>query len=198
MLDSLMVRRVAAVVSGLGHPLILVPTMVAFVAVRQWQGAASGWAIGSVLLVVVPIGLWNLRQTRRGTYTNFDVSERKQRNSFYPVLLALLGLATLVLFWQQQADGGFRYGLLAAWGLLLACYLLNFWLKVSLHAAISFFLACVLLRLEPTWGATALVLATLIAASRLVLRRHTLAELVVGSVVGGAAGGGLIRFLSQN
>ncbi|SHL12018.1 phosphatase PAP2 family protein [Hymenobacter psychrotolerans] len=196
MLDSLLVRRVAAVVSGLGHPLVLVPALVAFVAGRPGQGAVSGWAMGSVLLVVAAIGLWNLRQTRRGAYTNFDVSERKQRNSFYPVLLVVLGLATLVLFWQPHADGGFRYGLAAAWGLLLMCYLLNFWLKVSLHAAISFFLACVLLHLEPTWGITALVLAALIAASRLVLRRHTLAELLVGSAVGGAAGGGLMWLLS--
>ena len=88
--------------------------------------------------------------------------------------------------------------MLAVWGLLLVCYVLNSWLKVSLHAAMSFFLACVLLRQEPTWGATALVLATLIAASRLVLRRHTLAELVVGSIVGAVASGGLMWFVSQS
>ncbi|RSK44182.1 phosphatase PAP2 family protein [Hymenobacter perfusus] len=197
--DSLLLRRVATVVSLLGHPLILAPVLVAFVAYRQGLGAGAGWAIGSVVLVVVlPISWWNLRQTRRGSYTNFDVSERKQRNSFYPLLLGLLGLATLVVFWQQPADGGFRYGLLAAWALLLGCYGLNFWLKVSLHAAMSFFLASILLYMEPIGGGVAVMVAALIAASRLVLRRHTLLELLVGSLVGAAAGGALVWFLSQS
>ena len=184
-------RQWALVVSRLGHPLLTTLVFVAVVAGRWLTGPAAVGAVGSVALVVGGISLWNLRQIRRGTYGNFDVSERRHRNSFYPVLLGLLGLAAVGLFRQPQA-GGFRYGLGAAWGLLLVCYLLNFWLKVSLHAALSFFLAAAVWYLFPGWGWLALGVAGLIAASRLVLQRHSLPELLVGAALGLAAGGGVV------
>ncbi|TYZ07405.1 hypothetical protein FY528_15180 [Hymenobacter lutimineralis] len=184
----LLLYRVSAVVSFLGHPLVTTMVFAVLVARHHVPGSGSAWIIGSVaLLVVGPISVWNLWQTRRGGYTNFDVSQRTQRHSFYPVLLVLLGAATAGLFWQQQG-GAFRYGLLAVWALLLVCFALNFWLKVSLHAAISFFLACVVLTLYPGWGWLALVAAGLVAASRLVLRRHTASELLAGTLLGTIAG----------
>ncbi|UOG73624.1 hypothetical protein MTX78_16005 [Hymenobacter tibetensis] len=153
------------------------------------------WSLGSVATMAALIGIWSFRQTYRGAYSNLDVSQQKERQSFYPVLLVVLGLATGVLFWQQA--GLVRYGLLTAWLLLLTCYVINFWLKISLHAALSFFLACVVLYMYATWGVLALLLATVVAASRLVLQRHTVPELVAGALAGVAAGGGLVWFLAH-
>ncbi|WP_375434146.1 hypothetical protein [uncultured Hymenobacter sp.] len=196
MMTTASMRRLAAVISLLGHPLL---TSTAFVSFMAWQNLdddpTAVWSLGSVATMAALISLWNLRQTWRGAYSNFDVSQQTQRQSFYPVLLGLLGLATTALFWQQA--GLFRYGLLAAWLLVLICYTINFWLKISLHAALSFFLACLVLHLYSGWGVLALLLATVIAASRLVLRRHTLPELVTGAIIGVAAGGGLAWFLAH-
>lgn len=192
MVFSASVRRLAAVVSWLGHPLVTTTAFAVFMAGRL-QGAAAAWVLGSVVALTVFIGLWSLRQTRRGVYSNFDVSQRTQRRSFYPVLVSVVGLATATLFWQSV--GQFRYGLLFVWLQLLLCYGLNFWLKVSLHATLSFFLACAVLHLHAGWGLLAMGIATLIAASRLVLQRHTLPELVVGTLVGLTAGAGLVWLL---
>lgn len=180
--------------SGLGHPLLTTVVFAACVAWRRLPGPAAAWAVGSVLAVVVPVGLWSWRQTRRGVYTNFDVSQRAQRHSLYPVLLGLLGVATAALFGQPQAEE-FRYGLLAAWLMLALCYGINAWLKVSLHAAVSFFLACAVVHLAGSWGVLAGALAATVAASRWVLGRHTGPELAVGTAVGLAAGGGLVWWL---
>lgn len=191
---SPLVRRLAGVVSFLGHPLVTTLAFVGVLAKGQLAGAAAIWAIGSVLLVVGTISLWNYRRTRIGAYSNFDVSQREQRNSFYPVLLVSMGMVTAGLFWQQQA-GLFRYGMLAAWLLLLLCYGLNFWLKVSLHAALSFFLAVIVLHLyHGWWGLVMMAVALLVAVSRLVLGRHSVRELAVGAAVGVTAAGGLITF----
>ena len=190
-----LLRRLAGAVSFLGHPLLTAPVFAGVLAWRRLPPEQAGWVLGSVLLLVVlPISLWNLRQTRRGAYTNFDVSERGQRRSFYPLLLALLGLATAALFWQRPA-GPFRFGMLAVWAMLLACYGLNFWLKVSLHAAMSFFLAGAVGYLFPGWGGLALALAALVAASRWVLGRHAPAELLAGAALGTATFGGLLWLL---
>ncbi|RFP64741.1 hypothetical protein D0N36_12640 [Hymenobacter lapidiphilus] len=149
--------------------------------------------MGCIATVAALLSFWNLRQTRRGRYSNFDVSERKQRQAFYPVLLGLLGLATAALVWQGPA-GPLREGLLACWLLLWVCYGINFWLKVSLHAALSFFLAWALLHLRADWGLLAFVAAALVAASRLALQRHTVPELLVGTGIGLVAGA-LLRWL---
>ena len=193
------VRRLAAVVSALGHPLVTGTAFLLFMVGQRLHGAAAAWVGGCVVaLVVLPITFWNLRQTRRGAYTNFDVSQRTHRHSFYPVLLGLLGLAAGALWWQRAAvPVAFRYGLLAVWALLLACYGLNFWLKVSLHAALSFFLAYVLVQLYPGGGWLAVGLAGLVAASRLVLGRHALPELLAGAALGGLAGWALAWALHQ-
>ncbi|MBC6698253.1 hypothetical protein [Hymenobacter sp. BT190] len=182
--------------SALGHPLLTTVVFAAYVAWRQLPASVAAWVVGSVLAVVVPVALWSWRQTRRGVFTNFDLSERRQRHTWYPVLLGLLGVAAALL-WQQPQAGAFRAGLLAAWLLLGLCYGINARLKVSLHAAMSFFLACAMWQLAgPGAGVGALVLAAAIAASRWVLGRHTGPELVVGTAVGLAAGGGLAWLLA--
>jgi membrane-associated phospholipid phosphatase len=67
--------------------------------------------------------------------------------------------------------------------------LLRRWLKLSLHAAFAVFAASLL---WPSVMAVVglLALAVAVAWSRLVLRRHTLGEVVVGLLAGGAAGVG--------
>jgi membrane-associated phospholipid phosphatase len=62
--------------------------------------------------------------------------------------------------------------------------LANFRLKLSLHALFAFYCAIILFRIGLMWGAMALVLAVLVAWSRLFLRRHTHTELIVGMVLG--------------
>ncbi|GAB3839773.1 hypothetical protein [Hymenobacter jeollabukensis] len=179
-------KLLATVVSGLGHPLLTAALFVGAVASRQSGTWVAGAVVGGVVL---PVAAWNYWRVRRGQYTNFDVSAREQRHSFYPVLLTLLALATGST-WLVGTPIAWRAGLAVALGLILLCYLLNFRLKVSLHAALSFFLAGgVGLLAGAGWGLGAALLAGLVAASRLVLRRHTGPEVLVGASVGiGAAG----------
>ncbi|UYZ59508.1 hypothetical protein [Hymenobacter latericus] len=176
--------RVAYWVSALGNPLFTALVFVGVLAFRLLEvRVAAGVVAGLLLGVAAPMSIWNYRQVRSGAYTDFDVSVREHRASFYPRLIALLGLAT-ALVWATQPAAPLRAGMLAALGLLVACYAINFRLKVSLHAALSFFMAGCVLGMNQAWGLGALLVASLVAASRLVLQRHSLAELVVGTLVG--------------
>ncbi|QHJ09504.1 phosphatase PAP2 family protein [Hymenobacter busanensis] len=180
----------AAAVSGLGHPLLTAVGFVGFAAFRRLEDGPAVWVVGLVAGgVVLPVAAWSYWQVRRGHYTNFDVSVREQRYSIYPPLLGLLGGATLLVGGLSGTEF-LRPGLVAATGLLALCYLLNFRLKVSLHAALSFFLAgCLTLLSGPLAAGVALAVASLVAASRLVLGRHTAPELLAGAFLGlGAAG----------
>lgn len=182
--------RVAFWISALGHPLLTVALFVSYAAFRLLARPLAAWVVlGVVAGVVLPIAYWNYRQVQRGTYTNFDVSVRAQRRSFYPRLLLLLGATTAGLY-AAPATGLLRPGMLVATGLLTVCYGVNFWLKVSLHAALSFFVAgCLGLLAGPAWAVGAGLAAALVAGSRWVLGRHSIPELLVGAALGGLAAG---------
>jgi membrane-associated phospholipid phosphatase len=71
--------------------------------------------------------------------------------------------------------------------LVLVTHLLRRWLKVSLHAAFAVFAgAMVWPHALPTLAT--LVLAAGVAWSRLVLRRHTLPEVLLGLLMGAVFG----------
>jgi len=72
--------------------------------------------------------------------------------------------------------------------LFLASWIVNCFLKLSLHALFAFYCAIILFRIGAGWGAIALFLAILVAWSRLFLHRHTLVELIAGIVLGLSGG----------
>ena len=68
--------------------------------------------------------------------------------------------------------------------LFLAAWIVNCFLKLSLHALFAFYCAMILLRIGGGWGTIAFVLAILVAWSRLFLHRHTPVELIAGIAIG--------------
>ncbi|UOQ71549.1 hypothetical protein [Hymenobacter cellulosilyticus] len=193
--QSRMVLRLAKLISTLAHPFITGPLLLACVAFRAVDGRTAGWMTGGMLgLVMVPITLWNYQQIRAGAYSSLDVSDQEQRHSFYPRLIGLLLLAITTLTVVLPVSTAVRDGLSVLCLMLVACFGLTFLLKVSLHAAITFFLTSALYSVQPEWGLAALVASTLVAASRLVLGQHTLSELLAGTALG--LGTGVLLVLS--
>lgn len=152
----------------------------------------SGLLVGGVAL---PIFWHNYRKVRRGRYTNFDVSDRTQRAQFYPVLIGLVALAASLL-WATGQPRPFGYGALCLLGLLVGSYGVNRFLKVSLHTSLSFYLAGAMYLLNPALGLGMAGLAVLVAASRLVLQRHTLPEILVGTGMGLGTGIGFYALVA--
>src|SRR5438046_8734950 len=83
------------------------------------------------------------------------------------------------MWWLQAPSYIIRGGMITL-GLFLVSWLVNFSLKLSLHALFAFYCAIILFRLGLFYGAIALVLSVLVAWSRLFLRRHTCIELIMG------------------
>jgi hypothetical protein len=109
--------KVSLVVSVLGHPLLTATVFILFVAFTRFSGVKA--VVSSLIvigLVILPIIAWNYRNTRKGRYSNFDVSVRSQRHSFYGVSIVLLGLGTLAM-WMTDQPPALRCGM--AFALLL-------------------------------------------------------------------------------
>lgn len=188
-------RNAARLLSTLGHPLVAGALFLGVVIARLYNrtdAAAMGAAL--LLALLAPIAIWIQWQVRRGRYSDFDVSRQADRFSMYPVIVGLLTLSTLTMALTHQPRQ-FSLGMGAACAMTLICFLANRWIKISVHASFGFFLALVSVKLSPAWVAPALVLATLVALSRLYLRRHQWSEVMCGAVLGVATAMGLLALI---
>ncbi|MDZ7875417.1 MAG: hypothetical protein U5N27_21400 [Rhizobium sp.] len=176
--------------SVLGHPALLMPAAMA--ASASSAGLPPPWlraALATAVVVTLIVGLYSLRQVRTGRWTHVDASqphERSQLNLF----LALLLCCAAALLWALGQPAAVAAGPVVIALPVLVAQLLRRWLKVSLHAAFALFAAALV------WPHAALTLGAVglaagVAWSRLVLRRHTLAEVALGLLLGAAFGVGL-------
>lgn len=184
------IYRMAKALSILGHPLLTISLFALYITFQQLP-TRNASIISALLLggVVIPISWYNYRKVKHGRYTNFDVSDQRQRAQFYPVLIGLISLMTGLLFATHQPRP-FCYGTACALLLVVSSYGVNRYIKASLHTSLSFFLTWAIYSINQPLGLMMGVFSILIGASRLVLERHTLLEILVGALIGLVAGTG--------
>lgn len=176
--------KASLAISTIGNPLITFSVFVLFITLKTMDGVSA--TLLSLLViggVTIPISINNYVKTKNGKYTNYDVSDREQRQGFYHFLLILIGGVTGILYLTNQ-PAAFRHGSLVFFVMVMVSYIINYRLKVSMHTSISVYLGLTLLLINFSAGLAMLVFAVLIGLSRLVLKRHTVAEVVAGLVVG--------------
>lgn len=141
-------------------------------------------------IVVFPIVIFNSIQLLRGKISNFDLSNQQERNKSYPLLLLIISLLLIIAIYLKLPKNLLLIlGFFAT--MLLLFYFFRNQLKISLHAATSFFITAIIIMDFGKIGLYAAVISLLVALSRIILKRHTITEVVVG---GGS--GLLIGFLS--
>jgi membrane-associated phospholipid phosphatase len=195
------IERVAFVFSTIGNPL-LTSALLLGAACLRFLNSSRALEVGLALLVLLllPIALWNFGRVRSGHYSDFDVSRREDRGTLYPLIVGLPLLAAGILFVTGQ-PASLWVGMLCAGIMTAVAASVNRYIKISLHAAFSFYYAVAVVRLSPAWVAPAAVFAVLVACSRFILKRHAISELVLGTALGLGAGTALIltlRIMDQN
>ncbi|MCC5613290.1 phosphatase PAP2 family protein [Nostoc sp. CHAB 5834] len=181
----------AKAISILGHPLFTITLFALLVTFLQLP-ISNAMIISALLLggVVLPISWYNYRNVKRGQFTNFDVSDQRQRAQFYPVLVGAIALLTGLLFATHQPRP-FCYGTACALLLVISSYGVNRYIKASLHTSLSLFLTWALFSISQPMGLLMGIFSLFIGGSRLVLGRHTLWEVLVGALLGLIAGAAL-------
>lgn len=168
-------------VSIVGNPLFLVPLTVA-AATRNLL-----WAAAIAATTTLPLVAIILRNVRRGTWSDFDVSRHDQRLGLYRAGLPLLLLAGIVLY-AVGASPRMMRSVAAGAAIFAAGVLGHRFLKLSMHMMFAAFCAALIIRLYP-WSSVGVVpFVVLIAWSRHSLGRHTWTEIVIGAMIGTAAG----------
>jgi len=178
-------RKIASFISTIGHPLLTIPVFIVIVMFSTEAFATAALVSGLLICgVFIPVTLWAYLKSRNGSYTNFDVSDKKQRRSLFWFSVPLLTVATIVLFATNQSEN-FCISVLFALILLVVTQGVNFFVKSSLHVSFSIYLSSLIFMLNDKCCIAALVFTGLISWSRIKLGRHTLTEVLFGLLIGG-------------
>src|SRR6266567_2769971 len=172
---------IARSLSILGHPLVVVPGAVAILVLhgRTSSAALIVSVVCGIAGVVLGFSFW---QVRRGHWQHVDASAHAERRSL------ILFLAAAVAFYQVP-EPGLSLGLLLSGLLIVVMMSVSPWVKLSLHAAFAAFAVLLLWPLKLWYVGPASMAAAGICWSRVLLARHTVVEVVGGSLLGGLFGG---------
>lgn len=180
-------QSLARLVSIVGHPAVLVPVAAIWVAISRDASADTVQR-----LVFIAMGLaafvvaYSLLQVRSGAWQHVDASRRSERRSLNLVLVVVL--AGAAAFSWSRADSAplpIALGLLAS--LCMIAFLTGPWIKLSLHVGFACF-ATALVWPQPWALAVGAAMTIAVAWSRLLLARHSVAEVLLGGVLGSFAG----------
>ncbi|MDQ0925852.1 membrane-associated phospholipid phosphatase [Pseudarthrobacter sp. W1I19] len=158
-----------------------------------FPGTMAYGALAALFVCVVPLMLL-LVLVRLGKVTDHHVSDRKQRA---PVLLMALGsivAGLLVLEAAGSPESVVAMVLAVVAGVVVLAGVSPFW-KISGHAAaMSSSAVTAVMMLSPAW-LPLLLLIPAVGWSRVVLRAHTVAQVIAGSLFGGVVMAGIWRLL---
>ena len=186
--------RLARAISTILAPATISVPMILLIAFYQASSAASAFAYGVLTLFFLSIGpfAYIVLGVRLGKLSDVDVSRRSERVGpfIFGLLSVCLGWFALILT-HGPAPLITVLILTAVSGLVMM--IITLWWKISLHASS---LAGAVTLLTALYGAIMLpgfVLLVLVSWSRVVLRRHTLAQVVAGSLLGIALSAVILR-----
>jgi membrane-associated phospholipid phosphatase len=182
-------RAAATVLSVAGHPFVVLPLTV-LISLRRSLVTTLVYAAVTIL----PLMLVIRRKVRAKQWTDHDVSEPRQRQQFYWIVLAVIG-ATVVLYVTLGFPRPLIVGTSVSFVLLALGMLINLWSKISMH--MMFCAYCGVIVGQTTIVASLVALCFLLALgwSRVALGRHTIPQVVSGAGLGALAGLVLLQLL---
>src|SRR5437588_1239683 len=126
---SIRARRLAVVVSWIGHPLVFVTISVGIVLTTQLASRAAIPLLAALFLsLIAPMGLLLFFGVRSGRWGDADVSVREERKRFYPIAIPLSALGTIVLWLANAPRSILRVGMITLL-LLIAAAIINHWFQ---------------------------------------------------------------------
>ena len=171
-------------VSWIGHPLVFISLSVGIIiALRLANRAGLALSLTLLATVILPMALLLFRGFQSGRWSDPDVSIHAERVRFYPRAISISAVAVFVLLLSRAPAFALRGATMTLFLLIIAA-LINFRIKLSLHALFGFYSAVILFVVNPVVGAVASAVALLVFWSRLYLKRHDLLETLVGAFLG--------------
>lgn len=147
--------------------------------------------------ILVPTLLIYLYRRYNG-WTPIELGQKERRMVPYVISIACYMLCTYIM--ESMHIPHFMGSILiAALIIQITCALINVWWKISTHTAAigglagALFAFGELFNFNPVWWlCVVIIFSGLLGTSRIVLRQHTLSQVVVGFIVGVVAGASIV------
>ncbi len=176
--------RVAHYVSIILSPITVSLPFVFLVALYHAQSILTAFLYAFVVLFFLSFGptVYVLVGVRVGKFTDSDVSVRSQRVGpfLFGISSALVGLATLFFIHGPKNLQTLLLITIVSGGVMM---IVTLWWKISIHASSLAAAATVLTALYGSILLPLFVFLVAVCWSRVVLRRHTLGQVIAGSLV---------------
>jgi membrane-associated phospholipid phosphatase len=179
-----MKETLARLISNTLNPFIVAVTTLALLSFHATATAseAVSWILISIAVSILPVVIVVVILVRLKKLDGFFSNPREQRNSVY-LLATILGIIDCVFYWCLKAPELlsvlFTAGLIA----VLTFMIINYFWKISLHTAFITG-AVVVLVIIFSWKALfSIAFVPLVAWSRIVLRQHTICQVIMGGLL---------------
>lgn len=176
--------HIARWISIVGHPFTFV---VLLVAITSWKLHGGDDALRTTGIVIaamlVPLGLFIWNRYSLGHWETVDASAPTDRPALYTAAFVLL-IPVGAYFILRSGTTEMARGLAAVAIMIGILAALNRWIKLSVHLAIATFATVIIARLIPPIGIALFVFLPFLGWSRLILSRHSPAEVTGGFVLG--------------
>jgi hypothetical protein len=189
-------QRVARWLTEAFAPAVLVSVLLVLLGGHSEPSLARGLALGAVAALfesVLPF-LYVLRGVRTGRLSDHHLGDHRQRRG--PLLVGLVSVVTgFAVLFAAHAHRELLAAVFAGGVGLVVAAAVNHWWKMSIHAAVA---AGSVVILVLVYGWPMLVTAPLVGAigwSRVALKDHSVAQVVVGTALGAAVAGGVFSAL---
>lgn len=191
-------RRAAHVVTEVLSPAVVavaLPLAVAWHATGYDLPATLGWlVVVAIFFCVLPMAFL-VYGARRGLWEGHWVRDRAHRT--VPLLVCLgSALTGMVVMLAGRAP---RELVALAWAMIVtlaACLVITRWWKVSVHAAVAGGAVALLAFVYGPWFLLLALLAALVCWARVAVEDHTVAQVVVGVLLGPVVGGAVFLALA--
>lgn len=146
----------------------------------EFYTAEGAWEkfLPVLLILIIPITAWIIWNVKKGNYSNMDVSNRNQRKSLYIFIICVSTIFLVVdYFLHENLDITVLYLLL----LLVIMHISNYFIKSSMHTALNVYVAALFFAINPTIGVLWFGIAVIVGATRVIIKRHTIPEVLMGA-----------------
>lgn len=174
-------HKVSRIISDFFNPLISLIIFFVYMSVHEYNlKQALSHFLPILLMVIIPVVAWIIYNVKTGRYTNMDVSNRVQRKTLY---IFIGTCVVLYLLYTYVRYGRFDFVMLFILILLLALQISNYYIKSSMHTAFNIFVAALFFNIETSMGIVWLFIAALVGLTRIILKRHTPKEVILGAFI---------------
>ena len=186
-MEKIRTKKFARIIGWLFHPFWVAPLAFALIIYLDGNNlpGAIGWALLSLLLLTGPVLIFLLRKLSKKQLTDFDVSHREQRAGVFVFGTSSIFAGFLAL-WKLGAPDVTLHMLVATLITLpIFALVTKFITKISIHSGAMAGVTVVVAFYSWAWAFVWLGFTLLVMWSRVVIKRHTLSQVISGAGVAG-------------